>query len=592
MYFLLARQDQNSVVLRSVPIIVVPGIMGTRLRLKPKKPSDEKVWDPDDEYVMGTQWIRTSANKMRIALRHSSVDAQILHDGTSHTATQRARGWAALSDTYYGDLLRSLSREFDVDDASFRCPVYAFGYDWRQDNTDSAEKLAAFAEQTMQKEGANLVIFVTHSMGGFVVRRALTLQEALVPKTLGVVHIGQPVRGAPVAYRRFMYGTDSTFDGYVMRFLIGGPPDSTFLLFSALPGAMQLLPSDTRHDKRERSYDAWMRAHRRDEQAPFVLPAGAASVYTMYAGGRHPPALAEHLHQPEKRLGDTQAARDAFAESRRDAVAGINAAKGFHKSLGTQKHALTWTIASTGIETDDSVVFYFPSKEFEGMRDLSIAEPEVIRGRSHLGDGTVPTWSADALLRGPTQDVAGGIDPALQRKFAIAGLVHDTMCADSTTQRTVFQILRTLIHAPKDLLENEIRSKDNELWSRYFTARNPLEPEETRKAAEAEIRVAKWLREQGKSVRIMPNPPDAKTPDLDVDGEMIEVKYSKRGTRDRVRSLILDGFFKADKTILVRGTGALLTRAEFDQIQAELAVQRPDGDLQIIEEDELPELNF
>jgi hypothetical protein len=592
MYFLLARQDQNAVVLRSVPIIVVPGIMGTRLRLTSKKPDDVKIWDPDDELLMYDEWISTSAEDMRIALRHSSVDAEILHEGTSHSPTERARGWAALSHKYYGDLLRSLSRQFEVDDASFRCPVYAFGYDWRQDNTDSAEKLAAFAEQTMQKEGANLVIFVTHSMGGFVVRRALTLQEALAPKTLGVVHIGQPARGAPVAYRRFMYGTDSTFDGYVMRFLIGAAPESTFLLFSALPGAMQLLPSDSRHDKRERSYDVWLRAHRRDEQSPFVLPPGAASVYSMYRSGTHPPGLAEHLRQPEKRLGDTKAEQDAFEESRVDALAGANAAKAFHLALGTKKHDLTWTISSTGVETDDSVIFYFPSKEFEGMRALSIAEPEVIRGRSHLGDGTVPTWSADALLHGPTQDVADGVDPTLQRKFAIGGLVHDTMCADSTTQHTVFEIIRALVHAPKDLLENEIRSNDNELWSRYLTARNPLLPEESRKSAEAELRVAKWFREQGKSVRIMPNPPDAKTPDLDVDGEMIEVKYSKRGTRDRIRSLILDGFFKADRTILVRGTGALLTRAEFDQIQAELAAERPDGDLQIIEEDELPALNF
>ena len=591
MFFLLAREGENTVPVRSIPIIVVPGIMGTRLRLTQKEDGTTKIWDPDDKLVMTAAWVTSESETMRNDLHYERVTAELYEDGTSHSATERARGWASLSTTFYGDLLRALTRRFE-DETAARCPVYAFGYDWRQSNTDSAKHLATFAQQTMAAEHAELAIFVTHSMGGFVARQAFVDQPALASKTLGVVHLGQPVRGAPVAYRRFMFGTDSSFDGYGMRFLIGGAPENTMRLFSALPGAMQLLPSDTRINKSTRSYEDWMRGHRRDGQGPFPLPPGPASVYAWYRNGRYPPGLAAGLLDKRAKGPGTSAAEEkAFRGSRDDAKKGIDAAQKFHNDLDTHCHRLTWTISATGVETDEQVVFFFPRLDFEGLHDLSIEETEVVRGRSQAGDGTVPTWSAHALLDGPIYRVADGVDATLHRKFELDGVVHDTMCATEVTQRTVFDIIRTLLEAGADLLLNDIRSNDNEMFARYFTSHNPLVSPEERKSAEIELRAAKWYREQGKGVRILENPDTGKTADLQVDGKTIEVKHSgERRTAASVRSQILDGFFKADETLLVRGTGPGLTLEELDAIGAEALEDRPGNVLTIIDESELPKL--
>lgn len=251
--------------LATIPIVVVPGIMGTRLRLASKD------WDPDRTKYMGEQWAWPDSIEMRAHLDRREP-ANVLHDGTSHSAEERARGWAALPEEYYGHLLRELQSRYATFSSSVTCPVYAFGYDWRQDNQESATACVAFARRVLETEGAQSLIFVTHSMGGFVVRRALLDDQGLGHKTVCVMHAGQPVLGAPVAYRRHLHGVSRSFDGWKMRALLGGSPEDTLRLFSAMPSAMQLLPNDSRHIKLDRAYDRWLRLHRRDDRGLFEAP--------------------------------------------------------------------------------------------------------------------------------------------------------------------------------------------------------------------------------------------------------------------------------------------------------------------------------
>lgn len=91
----------------------------------------------------------------------------------------------------------------------FKCPVYAFGYDWRQPNAASADRLKERVDEILDEEQASSVVLVTHSMGGIVARAAMLDGVFRRKKVAGAVHIGQPVYGAPSAYRRFVEGIES-----------------------------------------------------------------------------------------------------------------------------------------------------------------------------------------------------------------------------------------------------------------------------------------------------------------------------------------------------------------------------------------------
>ena len=131
------------------------------------------------------------------------------------------RGWGGVSFKYHGEFLRDdYSRRYN--------PVYAFGYDWRNSNYNSAQRLAVRIDEILARHKARRCIIVTHSMGGLVTRAALRLVPALEAKVLCVVHLFQPVLGTPVAYRRFFTGVTAVYDGVfstrapLLSFLSGG----------------------------------------------------------------------------------------------------------------------------------------------------------------------------------------------------------------------------------------------------------------------------------------------------------------------------------------------------------------------------------
>jgi len=148
-YFLLARSGPNTADLRIVPVIVIPGIMGSRLRLSA---AGSRVWDVDDRMEMG-HWLLAEVVDMRGWLHHDESSATLITDGP-YTTEQNGRGWGTISSTYYRELLLHLEDEIDLGPA-IRCPVHAFGYDWRKSNGDSAAKLIEFTRATLDTEAAD-----------------------------------------------------------------------------------------------------------------------------------------------------------------------------------------------------------------------------------------------------------------------------------------------------------------------------------------------------------------------------------------------------------------------------------------------------
>lgn len=366
-----------------VPVIVLPGVMGTRLRLTGAKLPD---WDPNSKLTM-LRWINQNANEKLKGFDFRN-GAQILDDHKN--ASRRRRGWGALAEDFYAPLLAALESELAKHSIchvrNLSHPVWAFGYDWRQPNASHAPRLSAFIDTVLKEEGGEQVILVTHSMGGLVARAALGLIER---KVMGIVHTVQPAVGAVAAARRVHTGFEPSIDGELGELLQemaeslgagrdqvaklaaqrGDPAEGSFIatrlmtalfsdglsanptyygrLMARLPSAVELMPSDAAGVAKP----DWLRP---------TLPSG--SIHDHYktaavsAGGMILPSLP---------AADAKEFRDRIDE-----------AKAFHAAL--RYHDRTGALFSTGLKTDNAF--------------NSAARPPSVIERA--GDGTVPSFSA------------------------------------------------------------------------------------------------------------------------------------------------------------------------------------------------------
>src|SRR5262245_1860193 len=110
----------------AVPIVLLPGIMGSRLFF----PASGKFWDPDDSWRMvrwAPVWPFRSDDDNRVQL-HAREPAGVIFDTASVGPAERDRGWSTVVWSYYGGLLQRLQDDFGAAGG-----VYAVGYDWRQD---------------------------------------------------------------------------------------------------------------------------------------------------------------------------------------------------------------------------------------------------------------------------------------------------------------------------------------------------------------------------------------------------------------------------------------------------------------------------
>ena len=181
----------------TIPIVIVPGILGTRL-----ESGGRTVWDPDD----GLSW----SNARGVwELRNPGTPAS-----PSSRTSPVLTAWFRLNRIVngpnlvwgmgYEHLVRGLaSRSFSRNCGGVR--IYCAGYDWRQSNIVSARRLRHVVERAIRETGARRVILVAHSMGGIVARLFCRYSRiARRPARNFVQHLyllGSPTHGASKAYR-------------------------------------------------------------------------------------------------------------------------------------------------------------------------------------------------------------------------------------------------------------------------------------------------------------------------------------------------------------------------------------------------------
>ncbi|WP_414441912.1 hypothetical protein [Burkholderia sp. 22PA0106] len=263
---------------RVIPVIFVPGIMGTNLAIN--EPTGPKpVWLLNDmKSVM--PWMARKPKERKALLDPGKTQVHPggnILPGTAQTEAElRRRGWGEVGCMSYGEWLvwlenalndahagtdygrkglreslchlvtpglEKLARDEVALSYKYQFPVHAVGYNWLQSNAVSARRLATRIDEITawyRKQfnyRCDRVILVTHSMGGLVARYYSEVM-GLRDKVLGIVHGVMPATGAAATYKRMKTGTEG-----IAGLALGPTAASMTAVVGSAPGPLQLLPS-------------------------------------------------------------------------------------------------------------------------------------------------------------------------------------------------------------------------------------------------------------------------------------------------------------------------------------------------------------
>lgn len=197
------------------PVIVIPGILGSRLR---RQHSDEDLWPPNTILSLLVD------RQQQLALKFDPKTLEVLPDDVE--AYDLFEG--ALGRDFYGEILRTLEHSGGYARGEPGKPVdghrrryYVLPYDWRQDNVVTARKLDALIEQIRSdyRNPGLKVDVIGHSMGGLITRYYLRYGTADVldgnelpvnlqgaAKLNKVILLGTPNLGTVTSVHRFLRG--------------------------------------------------------------------------------------------------------------------------------------------------------------------------------------------------------------------------------------------------------------------------------------------------------------------------------------------------------------------------------------------------
>ena len=423
----------------AIPLIFVPGIMGTRLRRSGTNGTGNGAdglpnmrWEPGKPGWMLKHFSGESPLHRKNMLVGPRFDDGFLEVDDSNPIGD---GFHGIMEAYWQKFLNQLkARDWGSLDKIFEFPVYAVGYNWTDSSMESGRKLAERIVQIKDeaREITGLcekVILITHSMGGIVSRSASELHGAR-DSILGIIHGVQPVTGAPAAYWRMKAGFEGgSLGSNIASRVLGNSGPSVTAILGNIPGGLQLLPNKLHRTARgAREWLTITESGAAKLQLPTTDP--YAEIYRVPAvvkpkQGERPssnkywglvdPDLLNPGHISGTPSGppaatDNNALADAAAPNDWDEYIDLlSRAEAFHDALGMQAHPQSFCFRGVGHHTADVIELRiesnwvrsdpYPTRGFRGFfadaqgKDMQA----VLQDPSGGGDGTVPVSSASAI---------------------------------------------------------------------------------------------------------------------------------------------------------------------------------------------------
>jgi pimeloyl-ACP methyl ester carboxylesterase len=223
------------------PVIVIPGILGSRLK---DAQTGAELWP-------GSLWGVVLGTKEHLALPFDPATLAPIAEAAPDGLFE-----AALGTDFYGEILRTLEHSGGYRRTQPGTPVadaherhyYVFAYDWRQDNVRTAAKLDALIEQIRRDYGDSRlkVDIVAHSMGGLVTRYFLRYGAQDVLPILHRDDFRVPDAGAGKVRTAILLGTPnlgsaSSLHGFIEGADVGLRRIPTEVL-ATMPSVFQLFP--------------------------------------------------------------------------------------------------------------------------------------------------------------------------------------------------------------------------------------------------------------------------------------------------------------------------------------------------------------
>lgn len=227
-------------------IVIVPGIMGSKLKLKH---TGELIWGDPFKVLWHAQ--RRVPNILHRVRPNKVLDEWLAKLKYSPSNALEPVGivdrvvfvppWAKLNK--YTRLLRLLEKmgySVNAEKEEDR-NVYEFAYDWRQDNRESAKQLGERIRHWQSFHPGAKAWIIAHSNGGLVASWYISRLDG--DKYVGkLIMMGSPLEGAFSAMQMVMKGLENLIARYLGMGL--NIPDRTREVFRTFPSSYQLLPTN------------------------------------------------------------------------------------------------------------------------------------------------------------------------------------------------------------------------------------------------------------------------------------------------------------------------------------------------------------
>jgi len=359
--------------IKIVPIMFLPGIMGTRLQNSETK---ETIWDPDKtSYMIGLSWKNVSDKQDLLGITNAPEAVPITEPAKNlfgkskpYTTEQLDRNYAAIASGFYDRFLRALETKLNTEQSQIIYPVYVCAYDWRKDiNAIAATEVKDIYNKIKEEQETDEMIIITHSMGGLVAREFLRQNPQAAQKIKAVIHGVQPVQGAVQFYAYFKCGArhfSAWWDipGIILANILGATKKDFAALCSDIPGAIELAPVSNGDKQQWLSWDAQLE----QEYGMQVQKDDMFGCYTDTSGI----------------VGLTDSNFDDKVN--KEIIRNIAKAKIFHKDLQLKCHERTYALSASQIKTVQSVHIARNNITVDFATDFCCSVPEALQKAKNL----------------------------------------------------------------------------------------------------------------------------------------------------------------------------------------------------------------